>query len=150
MEQFFIDYLDRLSVLHNQIENAIDGLLPEALDWSPGPEMNSIAVLVSHAMGAERFWVGDVAAGPPSGRVRAMEFEVQGLALSDLQLLLANTLAFVTETQPTFSLAELAELKDLPNREGQFTVGWCLAHALEHTAVHTGHIEIMRQLWDQR
>ena len=27
---------------------------------------------------------------------------------------------------------------------------WCLAHALEHTALHLGHMQIMRQLWRQR
>jgi ankyrin repeat protein len=29
-------------------------------------------------------------------------------------------------------------------------VAWCLAHALEHTALHLGHMQITRQLWEQR
>lgn len=29
------------------------------------------------------------------------------------------------------------------------TVAWRLAHALEHTALHLGHMEITRQLWEQ-
>ena len=29
-------------------------------------------------------------------------------------------------------------------------VAWCLLHNLEHVAIHLGHVEILRQLWDQR
>jgi hypothetical protein len=29
-------------------------------------------------------------------------------------------------------------------------VGWALLHALEHTAIHLGHIQITQQLWDQK
>lgn len=150
MEQFFVDYLDRLRLLHDDIKTAVAGLPAAALDWSPGPEMNSIAVLVTHAMGAERFWIGDVAVGQPSGRVRADEFKVNSLELADLQNLLDGTLAYVEDTLPSLSLADLDRLQSRPNLDRQFSVGWCLLHALEHTAVHTGHIQLMRQLWDQR
>jgi len=30
------------------------------------------------------------------------------------------------------------------------TVGACLLHVLRHTALHTGHMQITRQLWDAR
>jgi len=150
MEQFFIDYIDRLRLLHDEIKTAVSGLSTAALDWSPGPEINSITVLVTHAMGAERFWIGDVAVGQPSGRVRADEFKVNNLEVSDLLNLLDSTLAYVEGTLPSLSLAVLDRLRNRPNLDRQFSVGWCLLHTLEHTAVHTGHIQLMRQLWDQR
>jgi len=28
-------------------------------------------------------------------------------------------------------------------------VAWALAHALEHTALHLGHIQIGRELWQE-
>ena len=34
--------------LHADIEKVMENLPVEALDWVPGPEMNSIAVLVVH------------------------------------------------------------------------------------------------------
>jgi uncharacterized damage-inducible protein DinB len=150
MEQFFVDYLDRLRVMHAEIKQALAGLPPEALDWSPGPEMNSIAVLVAHSMGAERFWLGDMALGQSSDRVRAREFEVSKLTGPDLQNVLDETFAFVKGAVAGMSLAGLADLCESPNHDEPFTVGWCLLHALEHTAVHTGHIQLMRQLWQQR
>ena len=68
MESFFLDYLDRLEALHSEVEKALEGLPQAGLDWSPGKGMNSIAVLIVHLTGAERYWVGDVASGDPSGR----------------------------------------------------------------------------------
>ena len=79
METFFEDYFERMQTLYTDIKTVLEGLPPQALDWSPGPEMNSIAVLVTHLTGAARFWVGDVAAQEPSGRVRAQEFQVHGV-----------------------------------------------------------------------
>jgi hypothetical protein len=29
-------------------------------------------------------------------------------------------------------------------------VGWALCHILKHTALHLGHLQITRQLWEQR
>ncbi len=34
----------------------IDGLPYDALNWRPGPETNSIAVLVAHTWGAAQAW----------------------------------------------------------------------------------------------
>lgn len=42
------DYLERLQALHADIECTIEGLPPEALDWVPGPDMNSLGVLAVH------------------------------------------------------------------------------------------------------
>ena len=74
MELLLAELSDRLVVLHQSIINAINGLPDEALDWSPGPGMNTLGVLLSHTLGAERFWIGDIAGGEPSGRVRSDEF----------------------------------------------------------------------------
>ena len=49
---------------------AIAGLTPDALDWKPTPDTPSLAVLVTHTCGAERYWVGDVAGRDDSGRLK--------------------------------------------------------------------------------
>ena len=43
---------ERLTALHAGLESALEGLPPEALDWTPGPGFNSLAVLITHATGA--------------------------------------------------------------------------------------------------
>ena len=82
MQPFFQDYFHRLTDLHQDILNAIQGLTIEALDWTPihqpDTEMNSINVLVTHICGSERYWIGEIAGRDHSGRVRATEFESAG------------------------------------------------------------------------
>jgi hypothetical protein len=54
MSTFFNNLYDRFHELHTDAAITVEGLPPEALDWSPGPEMNSITVLVAHLTSAER------------------------------------------------------------------------------------------------
>lgn len=149
MIPFFADCLDRLTTMHTEMEQAIAGLPPEALDWSPGPEMNSMTVLIVHTAGAERYWIGDVVGQEPSGRVRAQEFETRGTTESYLREKLKSTLAHSERILAALSLEDLAQPRYSSRHDEDFTAGWALVHALEHTAVHTGHIQLMRQLWEQ-
>ncbi len=150
MQAPFADYLERLQVLHAQIEQALEGLSSEALDWSPGPEINSLAVLVTHATGAERYWIGDVVGRKPSGRDREAEFRVHGLDAAALRSRLAQTLEHTRGVLESLSVQDLEATRSSGRGERQVSVAWALAHVLEHTGIHVGHIQIIRQLWDQR
>ncbi|MCK4452103.1 MAG: DinB family protein [Anaerolineae bacterium] len=144
------DYLERLQALHADIERAIGGLPPPALDWVPGPDMNSLGILAVHVAGAERYWIGDVVGRDPSGRDRAVEFRTRGLDAATLKVRLAETLAHSQTVLEGLTLPDL-EATQVSSRDGrEFTVAWCLAHALEHTALHLGQMQITRQLWEQQ
>ncbi|MBL7161816.1 MAG: DinB family protein [Anaerolineales bacterium] len=153
MHTFFEDYLERLSKLHQGIIEAIKDLPPEALDWvpidHPSAEMNSINVLVTHLAGAERYWIGDMALGDLSGRVREKEFQVRGLTSDQLLEKINSSTNYARTALEKLTMGQLKEERKSP-RDGQvFTVGWSLLHALEHTAVHLGHIQLTRQLWQE-
>jgi uncharacterized damage-inducible protein DinB len=150
MLPFYKDFLDRMGDLHREIAHALDGLPAAALDWSPGPEMNSIGVLVVHLTGAERYWIGDVALQAPSGRDRDAEFRVRELDAAALEQRLADSLAYAARALDQLTLADLEATRPSPRDGRQFTVAWALLHALEHTAIHLGHIQIMRQMWEAR
>jgi uncharacterized damage-inducible protein DinB len=150
MPSFFDDLYDRFHELHSDLAKAIDGLSVEALDWVAGPEVNSISVLIVHLTGAERYWVGAVALGEPTDRIREQEFTVKSLGADKLKQLLAEEDDYARTALKRFSLADLEVLRKSPRNEKTFTVGWCLTHALEHTALHLGHIQLTRQLWDQK
>jgi uncharacterized damage-inducible protein DinB len=149
VEPFFEDYFDCLRRLHQSIHNAIEGLSPDALDWVPGPDTNSICVLIVHLTGAERYWIGDFAVGDLSGRIRDEEFQVKGLDAETLRERLDSATTYAQEALERLQVADLAEIRTSPRLGRQFTVGWALAHALEHTALHLGHIQITRQWWQQ-
>jgi hypothetical protein len=150
MEQFFIDYLERLQSLHDDMKATFKTLPQTALDWVPGNGMLSFCVLVAHTTGAQRYWIGDVACQDPSGRNRAAEFEVRGLAAVKLEERLDQSLTYARGAAKKLKLTDLQEIRICPREDRKYTAGWALAHALEHTALHLGHAQVTRQLWDQR
>ena len=150
MDLLLAELSDRLAALHQSIIKAINGLPDEALDWSPGPDMNTLSVLLTHTLGAERFWIGDIAGGEPSGRVRSDEFVATGKSVEDFIERSNNILAHSQSVVARLSIAELDDRRNVPQSDRQVTVAWAVLHALEHTALHAGHIEITRQLWEQR
>jgi uncharacterized damage-inducible protein DinB len=154
MHAFLQDYLERLTDLHQGIIDNIDDLPSAALDWTPLQEinhdMNSINVLVTHLCGAERYWIGDVALGDPSERVRAAEFEVRGMNAEVLAEKVFAATAYARSALEKLDIEDLAIEKTRLRDERPVTAGWALLHALEHTAIHLGHIQITRQLWDEQ
>jgi hypothetical protein len=150
MEQFFIDYLERLQTLHHDFIATFEGLPAEALDWIPGADMNSFCILVVHTTGSARFWIGDVALGDPSNRDRASEFRAKGLSAEELKARFASLEDYVRGGLERLTVADLTVVHPIPSHKIQYSAGWGLLHALEHTGIHLGHAQITRQLWEQR
>jgi uncharacterized damage-inducible protein DinB len=150
MESLFADLSNRLEAMHKVIETSIAGLPDDALDWVPGRDMNSMAVLLAHTLGAERYWIGDVAGGEPSGRVREAEFETTGISTAEFIRRSRDVLAHSQSVLGRMSAEDLGELRVALSSGKQVTSAWAILHALEHTALHAGHLEITRQLWEQR
>ena len=147
MYPFYEDLFDRFHELHAEIIKNLDGLPQEALDWQSGPEMNSICVLVVHLTGAERYWIGDVVMGDPSIRNREAEFQVTGLDAGALIQRIKDVEAYIAQSFVKLELQDLEKRHRNPSNGRELTTAWALTHALEHTAIHLGHIQLMRQLW---
>jgi uncharacterized damage-inducible protein DinB len=148
MQAFFKDYISLLQERHKEILDALEGLPSEALDWMPGPDMNSISVLVVHLTGAERYWIGDVAAQNPSDRDRDAEFRVHNVDVEILKKRLADNLEYARSRLSHFTIEDLQTTRVTRDGRNQ-TVAWALLHALEHATLHLGQIQLTRQLWEQ-
>lgn len=149
MNPLMSDLSDRLAALHEIIERAIDGLPDDALDWSPGNEMNTLGVLLAHTFGSQRYWIGDVAGQEPSDRVRASEFKMVGVGVGEFKERSQAVLAHSNSVLARLTPDDLGSSRTVGEDNRQVTAGWAILHALEHTALHAGHIEITRQLWEQ-
>lgn len=149
METFFEHLFDRFHELHKEIENALTKLPPQALDWKPGMDMNSVAVIVVHLIGAERYWIGDVVMGEPSNRKREAEFRAAGLSAAELTQRLIDLEGYEKAVFETLSFSDLQSERLSPRYGSQYTVGSVLYYVLAHTALHIGHIQITAQLWKQ-
>ncbi len=148
MQQFFTDYLSNLEELHMDTLRTIGDLPQDALDWTPFSGANSFNVIVTHIAGAEKYWLGDIVAGVSSERDREAEFRVRDLTIGELEARLQKSLLYVGDVLGNLSLEVLDSCRISPRNGIEVTVNWALTHALKHTAVHLGHIQITRQLWE--
>ena len=151
MEPVCQEYLKELHALYGDYGKAIEGLTPEALDWLPVEGGNSIAVLFAHATGAQRFLVGDLVGGIDSHRNRNAECARRGWTTLHLRAMLSQALDVVNAALETLSVDDQNSPAPRSKDEGRsFTVSATLHHALAHTGVHLGHIQMTRQLSDAR
>ena len=148
MQPLYTDYLNNLEELHKEILHTINGLPQEAFDWIPFTGGNSMCVLIVHLTGAERYWIGDVVAGVPSGRDRDSEFKVKNLERGELAARLQESWSYGAQVLENLDLNDLVAKRRSSSNDRDVSVAWALEHALTHTAVHLGHIQITRQLWD--
>ena len=143
-------YLERIEDLREQISSILQTLPQEALNWRPDESsenhaMNSIAVLATHAAGAELFWIGEVVGGLPTIRDRTAEFETvvgdTAVLQQTLQTIRQQTRTILQNlTQEDLNGTRQARDRIVPTR-------WALLHVIDHTALHLGHIQITAQLW---
>jgi len=150
MIPFFEELLNRFRELHAGLADRVTELPQEVLDWNPGPEMNSIGILVAHIAGAERYLIGDVVLEDPSHRDRPAEFLTKGLSGPELSRRLKASEDYMMRAFETLALDDLGKTRRFPRDGRQVKVSWSLLHALEHTANHVGHIELILQFWEQR
>lgn len=107
------------------------------------PGANSAFQIVTHAIGATRWWCLHIVLGRPSDRVRGEEFTARG-SVDSLRFALADLLDGLDAAAPALSdataLAHPAATET--PLEGEWTVGAALLHAYEELAQHLGHLEI--------
>jgi len=149
MKPFFHDLLNRFDALHGEIKQSIHGLSMEALDWVPAGETNSINVLVTHLAAAEKFWAVDIALGKDSDRERPKEFLVSGLQEAELIQILDSTLEELKIAFEKLTVSDLEQMRHSKPHQMDMSAGWAILHALEHTAIHVGHIQITVQLLER-
>jgi uncharacterized damage-inducible protein DinB len=147
MEKFYEALFDQLQARHREIIKHLDELPAEAYDWKPAPEMNSMAVLIFHTTGGERYWIGDVVKGEDSHRDRDAEFKVSGLSREALKKRITDLEAYERSVLEGMKLEDLEVEHLSPRHEKKYSAAWGLIHALEHTAEHVGHIQLMSDLW---
>jgi len=146
-DQLFADYLERLEDLQQRLHKEVRDLPSEAMDWSPGPEMNSVAVLLAHTTGLLHEGI-DIALENSPPRVREQEFQTRSVLGVEMLRRLDAVIDYARDALPRLGLEDLD--KERKDEDGTVTCGWALLHALEHTYLHLGHIQLTCQMWRQR
>ena len=146
-DQFFADYLERLEGLQRRLHQDVRDLPAEAMDWSPGQEMNSVAVLLAHITGVLREGIA-IALGDPPGRVRAQEFQTRDVLSAEMLRRLDAVIDYARGALPRLGLEDLD--KERNDDDGPISCCMALLHALEHASLHLGHLQVTCQMWRQR
>ncbi len=147
MSPFFEELLGRFRDLHQQIEDILQSLPDEALDWKPAGDMNSVSVIVTHLTGAERFLIGDGIMREPSNRNRDAEFQVKGLSKEDLINRVHEVEDYLKRSFETLKLSDLEAQRTHPRTGKEISVAFLILHALDHVSMHVGHLQMTAQLW---
>ncbi len=150
MDPILAALIAELTKQHDNLKKTIAGASQEALDWKPGPDTNSLAVLAVHVAGAEKFWIGDLTTGRPSTRDRDAEFRVHGVPLADLVAALDGALEDSIATLSKLDASALAKNRFIERYHRDQSIGANIQHALTHIALHVGHAELTRQMYDQQ
>lgn len=136
---------------HQVMRDLVQGLDADALNWSPGPEMNSIAVLYAHLLDAERFLLA-AALGETVERDREAAFRYRAPDAAALVQLIdaveAESLARIDRLTEDDLATVRAPAGDRLNR--RYPGAWWVLHALGHDREHIGQAMITRQLYEQR
>ena len=122
----------------------IDRLGDDLVNQRPAlPGANTPFQLVTHAVGAVRWWCSHVVLGHPSDRVRIDEFAARG-TVDELHTAVADLLATLEALAPELAGATriVGPATTETPLEGEWTVGAALLHAYEELAQHLGHLEV--------
>lgn len=132
----------------------LDGLSDEILNRPvPLPDANTLYALATHLAGSTEFWAVQLASGRDAGRNRLAEFHAtgDGSALLARYERLIGLIHGALDDLPDAALDGIppqppAEYRSTGGLGDTLTLRDCLLHAVEHGALHQGHIQITRQL----
>lgn len=133
--------------VHGSLKGLLTGMSVEDLDWRPGPDTNSIAVLVSHLLDSERFLTAFVA-GIDLVRDREAAFAVRGLTADGLVHAIDEIEAVADRHIEAIASERLAT--ELARGTRTASGAWWLLHAMGHAREHLGQAELTRQLIGMR
>jgi uncharacterized damage-inducible protein DinB len=142
MARAWLEHLRRSAV------NKVDGLSPDQLRWRPAPAANSLGVIVVHLGYSERLWIRAVFAGEPMD----MEWRARMFELPDGWGHDEIVEFYRDETRLADAVLDRATSFDLPSAGDlrPTTLRWAVAHLIEETARHVGHMDLTRELLDGR
>ncbi len=145
----FAAVLDRIG--HGVIET-LAGVPQAVLNLqTPLPEANSLFALATHLLGAGEFWVLTLAGGRDVDRNREAEFTASG-TFEQISKRCERWRAAVHEVLDGMPSEQLDRQADPPAAyrstigDDPMSVRECLLHAVEHSALHQGQLEVTRQL----
>ena len=145
----FINVLERIMrTALDQFKDIADVDLNRPLEL---PESNTAFALATHLIGSAEYWVLEAAGGRPVQRQRLAEFHATGSG-SELVARYQRWEVAMREVLAALPDERLGQIANVDARyhpsldRALMTTRDALLHAVEHCALHQGHLELTRQL----
>lgn len=141
--------LSAMHFAHYNMVQLVADLPPDALTWQPGPDMGTLAGIVRHTLYCERY-----AFLAATGADRSYdEATSRGLwqATDDADALVRQITEADAEMKaalPSLTVADLGTRIVAWGGPGQEMAGVLIADVATHSAMHWGHMQMTRQLWE--
>lgn len=148
MEPTVVPIVDLFRSVHQQLRDIVRDRDDETLNWSPGPDLNSIAVIVIHTLGSELdtlLLVRDI----QSDRDRDAEFRVHANDAETLLDAIDRADAALEEHAAAITAGDLEAIRTRPDRDPQSGLHW-LINNYGHAREHRGHLDVTMQLLQRR
>lgn len=143
-----IEISGQLARLHGKVTALLVGTPTEALNWRPCPGANSIYSQVIHILGSEQYLIATLVGGQNIVRDRESEFHAAGHDRDQLFLEIARVGTLSQEIIHDLAMRTDDVLSNtVMTTTGRHNLWYCLHFAIEHTALHLGHMELTVQMW---
>lgn len=144
-----------MTTLVDDLFATVDGIPADQFNtWKPaaatedGHEMNTFAAILIHVVSAGEFMTLHAVGDEPSNRVREGEFSATG-DLAGIRARYERWLHGLHALLEGLTYEDLGRQTTEPRyQERDWTVADVLLHALDHTSLHVGHLQVQRQLWE--
>jgi uncharacterized damage-inducible protein DinB len=138
----------------SQLNASIEGLPVEALNWRPTVASNSVAVIVTHTVGATRLWLRMAMGLPLPERDRDAEFRAEPTDANEFRGFVREMSADCAEALQSADAVDWSASRQTQGRGGdappEVAAAYALIHATEHLRGHVDQVSLMRQLWEAR
>lgn len=148
MEPTVAIVVDLFRSVHQQLRDIVRNMDSEQLNWSPAPETNSVAVMVTHTLASELDTLLLVR-GLTGDRDRDSEFRVIAPSPSELLEAIDRADALLTHHGESITADELMAIRTRPNRDPQAALHW-LINNYGHAREHLGHLQLTTQVYQQQ
>ena len=148
MDTLISRYAEYLKNGRKELVDAVQDVTHEELHYDADGALNSIAMILNHAAGAEKFLIHKLVAGDEIQRDRDTEFAPHGDTLQQILAKLEQSQARTMEILESMTDSQLLDEKKVRLSSGERTVTneWGILHTLEHEAHHKGQVVQLKRL----
>lgn len=138
-----------LEDLHMDIMTLLETVGSDGMNWTPEiNDINSMYAIANHTILSQYWWIRENLNQEKIERNRPAEFNALAEDLKSLRILFKEIESLTQKVLEKLQQQETQALRQV--KERQVTIEWVVLHVIEHTALHLGQMQIMKQLWENK